>query len=162
MKKVLVIGCPGSGKSTFSRKLHVKTSLPLIHLDMLYWNPDKTTLKSEEFLKKLQTVLNQDSWIIDGNYKSTLELRLKHCDTVFLLDYGLEVCLHGVISRIGSSRPDMPWIETVKDAAELSEYVYYYHSHDRDIILNQLKSSKGISIHIFKSYEEADLFLSSI
>ena len=42
MKRVMVIGCPGSGKSTFSRALHSKTGLPLFYLDMMYWNPDRT------------------------------------------------------------------------------------------------------------------------
>ena len=47
MKKIIVIGCPGSGKSTFARVLHNKTGIPLYHLDLMYWNADKTTVKKE-------------------------------------------------------------------------------------------------------------------
>ena len=111
MKRVIVIGSPGSGKSTFSRNLRDKTGLPLYHLDNIWHRPDRTTITREEFDERLSAILAKDSWIIDGNYSRTLELRIKHCDTVFLLDYPLEVCLAGVKGRIGNEREDMPWIE---------------------------------------------------
>ena len=93
MKKVIVIGCPGSGKSTFSRALQAKTGLPLFYLDMMYWNPDKTKKEKTVFLESLASALQKDEWIIDGNYASTMEARLQACDTVFFLDYPLDVCL---------------------------------------------------------------------
>ena len=68
MKKVIVIGCPGSGKSTVSRALHNKTGIPLYHLDMMYWNADKTTVEKGVFLERLSAVLEKNEWIIDGNY----------------------------------------------------------------------------------------------
>ena len=86
MKKIIVIGCPGSGKSTLSKKLHHKLGIPVIHLDMLYWNSDKTRVNKEDFDKKLEEVLIDDSWIIDGNFRRTLELRIKESDTVIFLD----------------------------------------------------------------------------
>ena len=111
MKRVIVIGSPGSGKSTFSRKLRDKTGIPLYHLDNIWHRPDRTTISREEFDERLSAILAKDSWIIDGNYSRTLEWRIKHCDTIFLLDYPLEVCLAGVKGRIGNEREDMPWIE---------------------------------------------------
>ena len=57
MKKVIVIGCPGSGKSTFAKALHNKTELPLYHLDMMYWNPDKTTVSREVFVERLEKAI---------------------------------------------------------------------------------------------------------
>lgn len=82
MKKIIVIGCPGSGKSTFSKALHNITNIPLYHLDMMYWNTDRTTVEQSVFLNRLSNILNKSQWIIDGNYQSTLELRIKVCDTV--------------------------------------------------------------------------------
>ena len=64
MKKIIVIGCPGSGKSTVSRELHNKTGIPLYHLDMMYWNADKTTVEKSLFLERLSAVLEKDEWVM--------------------------------------------------------------------------------------------------
>ena len=47
MERILVVGSPGSGKSTFSRALGELTGLPLIYLDRLFWNADKTTVENK-------------------------------------------------------------------------------------------------------------------
>ena len=111
-QKVIVIGSPGAGKSTFSRKLRDETQLPLYYLDMLWHKPDRTTISRREFDIKLRDILIRDRWIIDGNYNRTLEMRFQYCDTVFLLDYPLELCLLGAESRVGKKREDLPWLET--------------------------------------------------
>ncbi len=61
MKRVIVIGSPGAGKSTFARKLKDKTGLPLYYLDRIFHKPDRTTVTREEFDQKLQTILQTDS-----------------------------------------------------------------------------------------------------
>lgn len=104
MRKIIIIGCPGAGKSTFARKLNQKLSFPLYYLDMIWHKPDKTTCSREAFDGRLREILEKDTWIIDGNYLRTLEMRLKEADTVFLLDYPLEVCLAGAMERIGKKR----------------------------------------------------------
>ena len=108
MKKVIVIGCPGSGKSWFSRALHDKTGIPLYHLDLMYWRADRTTVDKVVFRERLRSTIEKEEWIIDGNYGSTMEMRMEACDTVFFLDYPVEVCLSGMEERRGKSRPDMP------------------------------------------------------
>lgn len=138
MKKVLVIGCPGSGKSTLSRALQKRTQLPLFYLDRMNWNPDRTTVEREVFRKRLQAVLQQEEWIIDGNYASTMELRLQACDTVIFLDYPTQVCLDGVRERQGKSRPDMPWIETQEDS-EFIEFIERYHQESRPQVMQLLE-----------------------
>ena len=65
MNKIIVIGCPGSGKSTVSRVLHNKTGIPLYHLDMMYWNADKTTVEKSVFLERLSSVLEKDEWTFE-------------------------------------------------------------------------------------------------
>ena len=158
MNKVIVIGCPGSGKSTFSRVLHELTGLPLYHLDLLNWNSDKTTVDKKVFIEKLKNVIAQDSWIIDGNYGSTIELRLKECDTVFFLDYPVDVCIDGVKSRQGKTRSDMPWTET-EDDEEFLEFIKNYNSQSRPNVLNLLEQYSKKEIVVFKSREEADKYL---
>ena len=158
MKKIIVIGCPGSGKSTVSRALHNKTGIPLYHLDMMYWNADKTTVEKSVFLERLSAVLEKDEWIIDGNYGSTMELRMAACDTVIFLDYPLDVCLDGIRERRGKPRSDMPWIETEEDA-EFIEFIKNYEEQQKPKVLELLKKHSDKNIIIFKSREQADAFL---
>ncbi len=161
MQKVLVIGCPGAGKSTFSRALRDKTGLPLFHLDMLFWNADKTNISREEFDQKLSDILKQDQWIIDGNYGRTLETRLKECDTVFLLDFSVSVCLAGAESRIGKPREDMPWTEQEFDA-EFKEWITDFPKKELPHVYALLGKYKNKNIIIFKSHNEIVRFLESI
>ena len=161
MKRALVIGCPGSGKSTFSRALREKTGLPLIHLDRLYWNEDGTTVEKVVFRQRLNNALESEAWIIDGDYASTMELRLERCDTVFFLDYPTELCLAGVRDRVGVPRPDLPWTETAEDA-ELIRVVQAYRRAKRPVVLELLKRYSDREIHIFSSRREATAFLDNI
>ena len=158
MQKILVIGCPGAGKSTFSRALQGKIGLPLFHLDMLFWNCDKTNVSREEFDQKLSDILKQDKWIIDGNYGRTLEMRLKECDTVFLLDFPVSVCLSGVELRIGKPREDMPWIEQEFDP-EFKKEIEEFPSKNLPVIYALFEKYGDKNIVIFKSREEADEYL---
>lgn len=73
MKKIMIIGCPGSGKSTFAKKLNQITQIPLYHCDMLYWNVDKSYVSKEVFVQRLNEIISSDQWIIDGNYGSTMK-----------------------------------------------------------------------------------------
>ena len=159
MKKIIVIGCPGSGKSTFARALHDKTGIPLYHLDMMYWNADKTTVEKSVFLERLSAVLEKDEWIIDGNSGSTMELRMAACDTVIFLDYPLDICLDGIKERRGKPRSDMPWIETEEDA-EFIEFIKSYKEQQKPKVLELLEKYRDKNIIIFKSREQADEFLS--
>ena len=122
MKRVLVIGCPGAGKSTFARWLRDATGLPLYYLDRIWHRPDKTNIPREEFDARVAELTAGDRWIIDGNYLRTLEPRLARCDTVFFLDLPVDVCLAGVAARMGQPREDMPWVEEEPDE-EFLQYI---------------------------------------
>ncbi len=161
MKKVIIIGCPGGGKSTFSRNLNKRTNIPVFHLDMIYHKPDKTTYSKEEFDKKLSQIMKKDSWIIDGNYTRTLPIRLEQCDTVFWLDYPLDVCLKGVEERRGKPRIDMPWIETEEDE-EFIMYIKNFKINNVPKIKKILEQVEGKEIHIFTSRKMTDDYLDSL
>lgn len=158
MKRIMIIGCPGSGKSTFARGLAEKTGLPLYYLDMMYWNPDRTTKPKDEFRAALRETVALPEWIIDGNYGSTLELRMEACDTVIFLDFPVEVCIAGVEERRGKPRPDMPWVETEPDL-EFIEFIKKYNEESRPKVIELLEKYKEKNIIIFKSRAEADEFL---
>ena len=160
MKRIMVIGCPGSGKSTFSKKLHKVIGIPLYHLDMMYWNPDKTTVAKTVFRERLSQVISKSEWIIDGNYGSTMELRMMACDTVIFLDYPLDVCLDGIKSRKGKPRTDMPWIESENEEdEEFVEFIKNYNSDSRPKVMSLLQTYSSKNIFVFKTRAEADTFI---
>ena len=158
MKKIIVIGCPGSGKSTLSRALHQKTGLPLHHLDLMFWNADKTTVEKRVFLERLSAVLREDAWIIDGNYASTMEERMAACDTVIFLDYPPEICLEGIRERMGKPRSDMPWVEDGEDE-EFLDFVRDFNREQRPRILELLAAQSDKTVVILSDRAEADAFL---
>lgn len=110
-KRILLIGCPGSGKSTLAKKLGKLTSLPVVHLDTIYWLPKWERKPTEQFEKELKEELEKEKWIIDGNYNRTLDLRVSYCDLIIYLDIPRIVCLYSIIKRriqyANKSRIDM-------------------------------------------------------
>lgn len=159
MQKVMIIGCPGSGKSTFARRLRDLTDLPLYYLDMLWHKPDRTNITKEEFDARLIEITGRDRWIIDGNYRRTLRVRMEQCDTVFLLDYPLELCLTGAQARIGTKREDMPWTETEFDG-EFRQWIEDFPKDQLPEIYELLEEYRDRrTIVIFRSREESDTYL---
>lgn len=161
MKKVIVIGSSGAGKSEFSRRLREITQLPVHHLDLLWHKADRTNVTEDEFDLVLNRILKQEKWIIDGNYLRTMDIRLKNCDTVFLLDYPLSVCLAGAEARIGKKREDIPWLETEFDE-EFKQWIIDFPKDQLPQIYDLLERYKQKNIIVFKSRKEADEYLDSL
>lgn len=133
MERILVIGSPGSGKSTFSRALAQRKQLPLVYLDQLFWNADKTTVDQAQFDQRLgEAMARTQAWILDGNYGRTLEMRLERCTQVFFLDLPVEVCLESVRARRGTVRPkilelrekygEKPWV-VLRSRGQMDAYL---------------------------------------
>ena len=155
-KRILVIGSPGAGKSTFARKLRERTGLPLFYLDMLYHNPDRTTVLPVQFDARLREVLARPAWIIDGNYLRTMPLRFEACTDVFFFDLPAEQYLEGAAARIGKVREDLPWVETAFDP-DFRQYILDFPREQLPVIralLERYQASRQITV--FRSREEAD------
>ena len=129
---------------------------------MLFWNEDKTTVEKSVFLDRLLKIIENSEWIIDGNYGSTMELRMQKCDTVIFLDYPLDVCLNGIKDRKGKPRSDMPWIESDEDDAEFVEFIKNYNSQSRTKVIELLKRYSHKDIYIFSNRNQAEEFLNKI
>ncbi len=161
MKKIIIIGCPGAGKSTFARKLKDKLGIELFYLDRIYHKADRTTVSREEFDAELAEIMKKKQWIIDGNYQRTIPVRLQNCDTVFLLDFPLETCLSGAKNRVGIKREEMPWFENELDT-KLEETILDFSEKQLPVIYKHLNDYTNLTKYIFKSREEANAFLEQL
>ncbi len=111
MKRIMIIGSGGAGKSTLARQLGERLQLDVYHLDALMWKPGWVMASREERISIQQQLVKKDEWIIDGNFGNTLDLRLQAADTVILIDLPRIVCIYRVLKRVaryrGTTRPDM-------------------------------------------------------
>lgn len=110
-RRVVVTGLAGAGKSTFSRALSAKTGLPVIHLDLHFWQPGWTEPSEDEWFATQRALLAGDEWIADGNYHESLDLRLERADTVIYLDTPWWLCsarafVRGIRRPAGTQMPD--------------------------------------------------------
>ena len=142
------------------------TGIPLFHLDMLFWNADKTTVEKAVFLERLQKVLEKDQWIIDGNFNRTIPQRLAKCDTVIYLDYNRLVCLWGVICRIiksyGKTRPDMGEGCPERIDFEFMKWVWNFNRDKRDQNYGYLNEAAHAETYAFKNRRQLKRFLKSL
>jgi len=157
--RAIIIGCPGSGKTTFAEKLQKKTGTPLYYLDAIWHKPDRTHISRDEFDLSLGEIFSEEAWIIDGNYASTVEERIKACDTVFLFDLPTEVCLQGATERLGKERYDMPWIDKELDP-EFKRSIETFSTHVLPYIYDVIdRHRQGREVIVFKSRTEADDYI---
>lgn len=145
MRKVLVIGSGGAGKSTFARHLGALLALEVIHLDSLYWSAGWIEMPKPEWQRIVEELLNRSAWIIDGNYSGTLEMRLEACDTVIFLDISRVVCVwrllkRGMIYR-NRRRPDMAQGCPERLSWEFIKWVWEYRKQSRPKIVRLLEAT---------------------
>ena len=166
MKKILVIGSSGAGKSTFSRRLGEKTGLPVIHLDVLYWKPNWTESGKDEWKKTVENALKGDEWIMDGNYSGTLEMRLKSCDTVIFLDFPRVLCVYRILKRVAfywkDRRPDMAEGCHEQFDWEFTKWVWNYPTRTKPKVESLLERFTGEKKIIrLKSKRDIEKFLAN-
>jgi len=153
MRKALVLGCSGSGKSTFASKLGEVTGLPVIHLDSFYWKPGWIAATEEEWDQIIDNLVKLDTYIMDGNYARTLPKRLVDADAVYYFDFPRSLCIYRVIKRRivfhGRTRADMA--EGCKEKIDLQflKWIWNFRKRNRGKILemlNQVREQKQVFI----------------
>jgi adenylate kinase family enzyme len=164
MKKILVIGSGGAGKSTLSRQLGEVLGLPVIHLDSEYWNAGWEPTPKAKWQQTVEHLITQDAWVMDGNYGGTLDLRLEAADTVIFLNMPRLLCLWRVVKRrwqyAGKTRPDMASDCPEQLNWEFLNWVWTYPTRRRSTILNKLANlPPDKTVVILRSPAEVKQFL---
>jgi adenylate kinase family enzyme len=167
VRRVLVIGCGGAGKSTLARRIAMRTDLPLFHLDALYWRPGWKAASREEWDGVLAQLMGRPEWVMDGNYGRTIPERLRACDTVVFLDRPRYVCLWNLVRRrlqyAGRSRPDLAAGCPEQLTWEFIWWVLMYRRRRRPEVLRQLAELEaGKRVVILRDAASIERFVASL
>ena len=167
LERVLVLGSPGSGKSTFARQLAAILGLPVFHLDQIHWNPGWVATPVEQFREVQRALVRRERWIIDGDYGATLEVRLAAADTVIVLDLPRAVCLWRVLQRWlrfrGRARPDMAARCEERLTWEFVWWIWTYPRRRRAGILERLRALAGEKrVEVLRSQADVERFVSTL
>jgi adenylate kinase family enzyme len=166
MNRILVIGSGGSGKSTFAAKLGQLLNLEVIHLDKFYWRAGWVEPAKEEWLQTVTDLINRESWIIDGNYGGTLELRMQRCDTIIFLDLSRFLCVWRIVKRNlryrRGGRPDMAEGCPEKLNLEFVSWIWNYSRRSRPKVVELIRRHAGDKRVIWlRSKADVERFLSN-
>lgn len=165
MNKIIIIGCPGSGKSYLSRQLHKILNIPVYHLDKIYWLRDWNHLEHDEFVKKIKDIIdNNDKYIIDGNYINSLKMRMDSADTIIYLDMDTTYCLENVHKRSGTLREDFPeyLIDDEVVDQEFIDYIINFNQNNRELILSLIKENSNKEIITIHNKLELEKFIKNL
>jgi adenylate kinase family enzyme len=146
-QRIMIVGPAGSGKSTLARNLGAVLDLPVIHLDAHYWLPGWVAPPLDVWRERVRQLVRAETWILDGNYSDTFDLRLAVADTIFFLDIPRHICLGRVIVRMlrsfGRVRSDVaPGCRERLDGAFL-RWVWTYPSQRRPAMVRRLEDVEG-------------------
>ena len=166
MKRIVIIGCGGAGKSTLARQLGEKLDLPVVHLDKLFWKPGWEQVSKEKFDELHRQALAEDKWIMDGNFNRTMEERVARCDAIIYLDFNRFACLLGAFKRIlttyGTVRPDMGEGCPERFDWEFLKWVWNYNKDKRERNYKLLNEAEHAETIVLKNRRAVKKFLAQL
>lgn len=164
MRKVAIIGSGGAGKSTFATQLGDKLDIPVYHLDKFLWRSNWTEIPKYEQRQIQQQLILKDEWIIDGNYGSTMDVRLQAADTIIFLDIHRVICVYRAVKRMvrywNRTRPDMADGCNERFDFKFLKWIWNYPTTKRPAILQKLEEfSAEKKVIILASKREVKEFI---
>jgi adenylate kinase family enzyme len=99
MNRIAIVGSPGSGKTTLAERLGVRINVPVVHLDHHFWHPGWVETPADEWVSRQIELLSGSSWIVDGTYFQTLDIRFERADTIVYFDISRWRCLYRALYR---------------------------------------------------------------
>lgn len=167
MKKVMIIGSGGSGKSTLAKTLGECLNIPVYHLDALFWKPNWEAVSKEQQINIQKQLVQQDKWLIDGNYGGTVDIRLEAADTVIFLDLPRLLCIRNIFKRVwmyrGKTRPDMGEDCPEKLDFAFLKWVWNFPKNKRPELLQKLSAYETVkNVIVLKSPTEIRKILDQI
>ena len=167
MKRILIIGSGGAGKSTLARQLGEKTGIEVVHLDKLHWKSGWIEPSKDEWFRIVSDIIAKDLWIIDGNYGGTMRMRIERCDTVIFLDLPRIICVWRALKRFlayrKGGRPDMTEGCDEKLDWKFLKWIWYYPTHTKpkvESLLEQFQNTK--TVIRLQSKKEVERFFQNI
>ena len=167
IKKIAIIGSGGAGKSTLAVQLGEKLGLDVYHIDALFWKPGWVATPREELREILADIVKRDSWIIDGNYNDSMDIRLAAADTVVFLDFPPHICLWRVVKRFlqnrGRTRPDMGAGCPEQIDCEFIGWIWRFPINSKPRILQKIEEYfQGEQVITLRSPREVEEFLQTV
>ena len=164
-RRIAVVGCSGGGKTTLSRALGDRLGLPVIPLDLYFWQPGWVEPEVEDWRRRLAVLAAQPAWVMDGTFMSTIDAKLAAADLVIDIDLPRPLCLYRVVLRWirfwGRTRPDMAPGCPEKVDWDFVSYIWSFRKSQRPR-LEQAEAAAGKRVIRLRSTVEIDQFLAGL
>lgn len=167
LRRILILGPSGSGKSTVGKRIGRVLGIPAVHLDMHYWKPNWVETPKDEWPDKVKELIASETWVMDGNYTSTLKMRAEVADTIIFLDMTRRSSYFRVVARYlrnrGKTRPDVTEGCPEKIDMDFIRWIWDYPNTRKPAILRfleKLRASKNV--YILHDQGEIEEFLNAL
>jgi adenylate kinase family enzyme len=166
-QRILVLGCGGAGKSTLATALGERLALPVVHLDIHFWNFGWRPTPDEEWQARVQRLVAGERWVMDGNFSATLRQRIQRAQAVVFLDLPRLVCVRSVLARWWRyrfrTRPDLPEGCPEKIDLEFLRWVWGYAERSRPHVLSALQAAEpGVEVLRLTQRSQARALISAL